>query len=244
MRRAHRPVAPASAPAGVARTHRAAKKRVLLPLVALVLAVCACALPACGKTNGAAAGSDGSAAAEAAKYQQIGNPTFGYISVPKDWVEIDTREVSSGDGSTADSLSQGIYYADSDGADATAMMGMLSYGAFDHELDDKVADEFVTSFEGMGYTDIAQVDLPIDGVSSQCYTMTLGSGNPGAMYLVKNGGNLIGINFDRVWEGTMSDLVFDPEICRNISLDVRYLLFVIKEVGHADYLFDEMVFAE
>ncbi len=193
MRRAHRPVAPASAPAGVARTHRAAKKRVLLPLVALVLAVCACALPACGKTNGAAAGSDGSAAAEAAKYQQIGNPTFGYISVPKDWVEIDTREVSSGDGSTADSLSQGIYYADSDGADATAMMGMLSYGAFDHELDDKVADEFVTSFEGMGYTDIAQVDLPIDGVSSQCYTMTLGSGNPGAMYLVKNGGNLIGI---------------------------------------------------
>ena len=193
MRRAHRPVAPASAPAGVARTHRAAKKRVLLPLVALVLAVCACALPACGKTNGAAAGSDGSAAAEAAKYQQIGNPTFGYISVPKDWVEIDTREVSSGDGSTADSLSQGIYYADSDGADATAMMGMLSYGAFDHELDDKVADEFVTSFEGMGYTDIAQVDLPIDGVSSQCYTMTLGSGNPGAMYLVKNGSNLIGI---------------------------------------------------
>lgn len=193
MRRAHRPVAPASAPAGVARTHRAAKKRVLLPLVALVLAVCACALPACGKTNGAAAGSDGSAAAEAAKYQQIGNPTFGYISVPKDWVEIDTREVSSGDGSTAGSLSQGIYYADSDGADATAMMGMLSYGAFDHELDDKVADEFVTSFEGMGYTDIAQVDLPIDGVSSQCYTMTLGSGNPGAMYLVKNGSNLIGI---------------------------------------------------
>lgn len=193
MRRTHRPVAPAPASAGVARTHRAAKKRVLLPLVALVLAVCVCSLPACGKTSGAAAGSGGSAAAEAAKYQQIGNPTFGYIEVPKDWVEIDTREVSSGDGSTADSLSQGIYYADSDGADATAMMGMLSYGAFDHELDDKVADEFVTSFEGMGYTDIAQVDLPIDGVSSQCYTMTLGSGNPGAMYLVKNGGNLIGI---------------------------------------------------
>lgn len=57
-------------------------------------------------------------------------------------------------------------------------------------------------------------------------------------------GQLVGINFDRVWEGTMSDLYFDPDLCRNISLDVRYLLFVIKEVGHADYLFDEMVFAE
>ena len=68
-------------------------------------------------------------------------------------------------------------------------------------------------------------------------------GNSGSPVLNADG-NLIGINFDRVWEGTMSDLVFDPEICRNISLDVRYLLFVIKEVGHADYLFDEMVFVE
>ena len=57
-------------------------------------------------------------------------------------------------------------------------------------------------------------------------------------------GNLVGINFDRVWEGTMSDLVFDPEICRNISLDVRYILFIIKEIGHADYLLEEMNFAD
>ena len=68
-------------------------------------------------------------------------------------------------------------------------------------------------------------------------------GNSGSPVLNAEG-NLIGINFDRVWEGTMSDLVFDPEICRNISLDVRYLLFIIKEVGHADYLFNEMVFVE
>ena len=67
-------------------------------------------------------------------------------------------------------------------------------------------------------------------------------GNSGSPVLNADG-NLIGINFDRVWEGTMSDLVFDPEICRNISLDVRYLLFVIKEVGHAEYLFNEMEFA-
>ena len=68
-------------------------------------------------------------------------------------------------------------------------------------------------------------------------------GNSGSPVLNAEG-NLIGITFDRVWEGTMSDIVFDPEICRNISLDVRYLLFVIKEVGHADYLFSEMNFAD
>ena len=68
-------------------------------------------------------------------------------------------------------------------------------------------------------------------------------GNSGSPVLNAEG-NLIGINFDRVWEGTMSDLVFDPEICRNISLDVRYILFIIKEIGHADYLFNEMTFVE
>ena len=68
-------------------------------------------------------------------------------------------------------------------------------------------------------------------------------GNSGSPVLNAEG-QLVGINFDRVWEGTMSDLVFDPEICRNISLDVRYLLFVIEEVGHAGYLFDEMKFAD
>ena len=68
-------------------------------------------------------------------------------------------------------------------------------------------------------------------------------GNSGSPVL--NGeGQLVGINFDRVWEGTMSDLAFDPEICRNISLDIRYLLFTIQEIGHADYLFDEMKFAD
>ena len=67
-------------------------------------------------------------------------------------------------------------------------------------------------------------------------------GNSGSPVLNARG-QLIGINFDRVWEGTMSDLVFDPEICRNISLDIRYLLFVVERVGGAGYLLDEMHFA-
>ena len=68
-------------------------------------------------------------------------------------------------------------------------------------------------------------------------------GNSGSPVLNAHG-NLIGINFDRVWEGTLSDLDFDPEVCRNISLDVRYILFIIKEIGHAAYLFDEMCFED
>lgn len=53
-------------------------------------------------------------------------------------------------------------------------------------------------------------------------------------------GNLIGLNFDRVWEGTMSDLFYDPEICRNIMVDARYILFIIDKYGEAPRLIKEM----
>lgn len=66
-------------------------------------------------------------------------------------------------------------------------------------------------------------------------------GNSGSPVLDAHG-NLIGINFDRVWEGTMSDIVYDPEICRNISIDVRYILFNIEHIGGASYLLKEMEF--
>lgn len=68
-------------------------------------------------------------------------------------------------------------------------------------------------------------------------------GNSGSP-VINADGELIGINFDRVWEGTMSDLAFDPDFCRNISLDIRYLLFVVEKIGHAQWLLDEMKFAE
>ncbi len=53
-------------------------------------------------------------------------------------------------------------------------------------------------------------------------------------------GNLVGLNFDRQWEGTMSDLYYDPAICRNIMVDMRYVLFLIDKLGGARYLLDEM----
>lgn len=57
-------------------------------------------------------------------------------------------------------------------------------------------------------------------------------------------GHLVGINFDRVWEGTMSDLIYDPDICRNISLDIRYCLFIIDKFAQARHLLDEMTIIE
>ncbi len=53
-------------------------------------------------------------------------------------------------------------------------------------------------------------------------------------------GRLLGINFDRNWEGTMSDVYYDPSLCRNITVDIRYILFIIDKFAEADYLLDEM----
>ena len=64
-------------------------------------------------------------------------------------------------------------------------------------------------------------------------------GNSGSPVLNANG-QLIGINFDRNWEGTMSDIIYDPDQCRNITLDIRYCLFIIDKFAGADNLIKEM----
>ena len=68
-------------------------------------------------------------------------------------------------------------------------------------------------------------------------------GNSGSPVINKDG-NLIGLNFDRVWEGTMSDIVLDPDYGRPTSLDLRYVPFTIDKLAGANHLLDEMVFVE
>jgi hypothetical protein len=64
-------------------------------------------------------------------------------------------------------------------------------------------------------------------------------GNSGSPAIDANG-NLIGLNFDRVWEGTMSDINYDKSICRNIMVDARYILFIVDKFAGATHLIDEM----
>jgi hypothetical protein len=64
-------------------------------------------------------------------------------------------------------------------------------------------------------------------------------GNSGSPALNAQG-HLVGINFDRSWESTMSDILYSPEICRNIMVDIRYVLWVIDVYAGAGYLLEEM----
>ena len=64
-------------------------------------------------------------------------------------------------------------------------------------------------------------------------------GNSGSP-VINAEGQLIGVNFDRAWEGVASDIAFNPEQSRNISLDIRYALFIIDKFAGAGYLLNEM----
>ena len=108
---------------------------------------------------------------------------------------------------------------------------------FDYNIPQRLRDVYAQKDYGRWVDETGEV--PVCFIATN-HTTGGNSGSP----VINADGDLIGLNFDRVWEGTMSDIVFDPEICRNISLDVRYVLFTIEKIGGASYLFDEMVFAE
>jgi len=82
-------------------------------------------------------------------------------------------------------------------------------------------------------------ELPVAFIATN-HTTGGNSGSP----VLNAYGQLVGVNFDRNWEGTMSDVIYDPEQCRNISLDIRYCLFVIDKVADAKNLINEMTIVE
>ena len=77
--------------------------------------------------------------------------------------------------------------------------------------------------------------LPVAFIASN-HTTGGNSGSP----VINGYGQLIGTNFDRVWEGTMSDIWYDVDRCRNISLDARYFLFIVDKFAGAKNIVDEI----
>lgn len=111
---------------------------------------------------------------------------------------------------------------------------MEKYKAGDYEFD--VPGKLRELYKNKDYGQYAaKGKLPVCFIAANHTT----GGNSGSPALDANG-NLIGINFDRVWEGTMSDINYDPSICRNIMVDIRYILFIIDKYAGATRLINEM----
>ena len=104
---------------------------------------------------------------------------------------------------------------------------------YDYDVPQVLRDAYAT--KNYGKWDVNGT-VPVAFIATN-HTSGGNSGSP----VIDGNGNLIGVNFDRVWEGTMSDVVFDPEVCRNIALDIRFALFFIDRCAGAQHLLDEMV---
>lgn len=121
----------------------------------------------------------------------------------------------------------------------TNLSGVIEKRKLD-QPDYVVPDKLIQLYEKKAYGPYG-----VDGTMPVCFTASnhTSGGNSGSP-VIDAEGRLIGINFDRNWHGTMSDEMYDPEMCRNIAVDIRYILFIIDRFAGAGYLLDEMVLVE
>lgn len=111
---------------------------------------------------------------------------------------------------------------------------MEKYKPGDYEFD--VPEKLRTLYKNKDYGQYgSNGKMPVCFIAANHTT----GGNSGSPALDAYG-NLVGLNFDRVWEGTMSDINYDPSICRNIMVDARYVLFIIDKFAGASHLVKEM----
>lgn len=118
----------------------------------------------------------------------------------------------------------------------TTLSGVMEkYVPGDYEFD--VDSKLIALYEARDFGPYAneQGDVPVCFIGSN-HTSGGNSGSPA----INAYGDLIGLNFDRVWEGTMSDYHFDSSICRNIMVDARFVLFIVDKYAGMQRLIDEM----
>jgi hypothetical protein len=107
---------------------------------------------------------------------------------------------------------------------------------YDYNVPQALRDAYATKDYGRwGVNMYGKYTVPVCFIATN-HTTGGNSGSP----VLNNKGELIGINFDRTWLSTMSDIEFDETLCRNIICDIRYVLFVVDKVGGAGWLIEEM----
>jgi len=137
----------------------------------------------------------------------------------------------------------------------------LTYGKVgDYKARDAVMYDYYTTLDGVMEKEIPgdfEFDVPArlkelwkkkdygiygqNGVMNVCFTSNndITGGNSGSPIMNGNG-ELLGLAFDGNWEAMSGDIAFEPELQKTISVDIRYVLWIIDKYGNAKHLVDEM----
>ena len=112
---------------------------------------------------------------------------------------------------------------------------MAKYKPADEEFD--VPADLIKLYKAKDYGRYADAD----GTLHTCFITNndITGGNSGSP-CINGDGELIGAAFDGNWEAMSGDIAFDKKYKRTIVCDIRYILFLIDKMGHADNLIKEM----
>lgn len=103
----------------------------------------------------------------------------------------------------------------------------------------KTNEKFLSLLQNKDFGSFEKDSLIMNFITT-CQTSGGNSGSP----VIDAKGNLIGLNFDRNREGTVSDFYYTESVCRNICVDIRYILFCLEKYGNATNILQELSFAE
>jgi hypothetical protein len=131
-------------------------------------------------------------------------------------------------------------YAPSDAtryAPFTTLKGIIekNIGAEPYNAPKELVDLYTARTYDRRFEDQALKDVPV----AMIYNLDTTGGNSGSP--VMNGrGELVGVNFDRAYEATINDYQWSEDYSRSIAVDIRYVLFIAKYLGKADFLLKEL----
>lgn len=130
-------------------------------------------------------------------------------------------------------------YAPRDGAiytPQTTLSGLLQKHTGEEPFDAPQKVRSVAEARRFGtWVDPRLKEVPVNFLSDADTT----GGNSGSP-TVNGKGQLVGVNFDRVWENVANDFGYNPDVARNVNVDVRYILWMLDQVEDADALLREL----
>jgi hypothetical protein len=117
----------------------------------------------------------------------------------------------------------------------TTLAGMVAKAGPDpFDVPQSALDAAATASQSR-WVDPALGDLPVNFLT----TLDTTGGNSGSATLDAQG-RLVGLIFDGNYEAMSADWVFDDNLTRSIHMDVRYMLWILEDVAHADWILDEL----